>query len=193
MTENASLSDIKFQDRNPNTGTNRGSQIIEQSIQEFGFADAGTLDKNNTIIGGNQRTAAAQKLGMDGAVIIDVDGTKPVFIRRLDLDLNDPDNDKAKRLAYALNRSQELSLHWDSSILAQDAEQGIDLSSYFLSEELAELTKSKGDDDGSLKGFEPQPTSDILYRVVIDGLTSQDDAQKIANNFGGSKIEKYRV
>lgn len=139
MTQKVDLAQIKFDRRNANKGSERGRDAIEHSIREFGFADAGTLDKNNTIIGGNKRTEVAGEIGMDEAIIVDVDGTKPVFIRRNDLSLDDPNDDRARRLAYALNRSQEVSLTWDVEQLLADAQSGIDLSGMFSQNELDEM------------------------------------------------------
>lgn len=149
----ASLSDIKFDRANANKGSERGRGMIEASMREFGFADAGTLDRNNTIIGGNKRTEVAGEIELsDEAIIIDVDGTKPVFIRRNDLDLNDPNDDKARKLAYALNRSSEVSLNWDAEQLLADLNAGVDLSALFRDDELdallAELTPKLEVNDG---------------------------------------------
>lgn len=49
--EEGSLESIRFDRHNANKGSVRGRGQIEASLREFGFADAGTLDKNNTIIG----------------------------------------------------------------------------------------------------------------------------------------------
>ena len=139
MSNKVKLDQIKFDRHNANKGSVRGRGQIEASLREFGFADAGTLDKNNTIIGGNKRTEVAGEIGMDEAIIVDVDGTKPVFIRRKDLDLNSTEDDRARRLAYALNRSQEVSLTWDAEVLLADLQSGVDLSGMFNSEELDAL------------------------------------------------------
>ena len=139
MTNNRKLSDLALDSGNANKGTERGRQAIEASIREFGFADAGTLDKHNTIIGGNKRTLAAGVIGMDEAIIIDVDGTQPVYIRRNDLDLSSTEDDRARRLAYALNRSQQLSLDWDTEQVLADINAGVDLSALFRQDELDEL------------------------------------------------------
>ena len=151
MANKVGLDSIKFDKSNANKGTVRGRGMIESSIREFGFADAGTLDKNNVIIGGNKRTEVAGEIGMDEAIIIDVDGTKPVFIRRPDMDLSDPEDDKARRLAYVLNRSSEVSLAWDAEQLLADMTAGIDLSNIFDTEEL----------DAMLAGLvAPEPVED---------------------------------
>ena len=139
MTQEINLDQIKFDRHNANKGSVRGRGQIEASLREFGFADAGTLDKNNTIIGGNKRTEVAGEIGMDEAIIVDVDGTKPVFIRRKDLDLNSTEDDRARRLAYALNRSQEVSLTWDAEVLLEDLQSGVDLKGLFDQEELDAL------------------------------------------------------
>jgi len=143
MTEKiskANLSDIKFDKSNANKGSERGRYMIESSMREFGFADAGTLDRNNVIIGGNKRTEVAGEIALsDEAIIIDVDGTKPVYIRRNDLDLSDPEDDRARKLAYALNRTSEVSMTWNTEQLLADMGAGLDLSGMFREDELDAL------------------------------------------------------
>lgn len=146
MGQNVTIDQIKFDRRNANKGTERGRYAIESSMREFGFADAGTLDRNNVIIGGNKRTEVAGEIGMDEAIIIDVDGTKPVFIRRNDLDMYSTDDDKARRLAYALNRSQQLSLEWDAEQVLADLNAGVDLSGLWRQDELDAMLKTMGDE-----------------------------------------------
>jgi len=156
MGQNVTIDQIKFDRTNANKGTERGRYAIESSMREFGFADAGTLDRNNVIIGGNKRTEVAGEIGMDEAIIIDVDGTKPVFIRRNDLDMYSTDDDKARRLAYALNRSQQLSLEWDAEQVLADLNAGVDLSGLFYPDELdAIINGMDGEQDGAGGGDEP--------------------------------------
>ena len=150
------LSDIKFDKSNANKGSVRGRGMIEASMREFGFADAGTLDRNNTIIGGNKRTEVAGEISLsDEAIIIDVDGTKPVYIRRNDLDLSDPDDARARRLAYALNRTSEVSMTWDTEQLLADVNAGVDLSGMFRADELDELLAGMVD-AAPVEDVEPQ-------------------------------------
>lgn len=166
MTQKVNLDQIKFDRHNANKGSVRGRGQIEASLREFGFADAGTLDKNNTIIGGNKRTEVAGEIGMDEAIIVDVDGTKPVFIRRKDLDLNSTEDDRARRLAYALNRSQEVSLTWDAEVLLADLQSGVDLSGMFNQDELDALLSSVQVPDFQPVGADEQPRLDQKAPVV---------------------------
>lgn len=179
--EQAKLADIRFDAGNANRGTERGRYVIESSMREFGFADAGTLDKHNTIIGGNKRTEIAGEIGMDGAIIVDVDGTQPVFIRRRDLDLADPDDDRARRLAYALNRSQQVSLDWDAEQLLADIQAGTDLSGLFFADELNALLLGLDGDPGAAEpgaATEPQPVrASLAERFVVPPFSVLDARQ----------------
>lgn len=195
--EKAPISAIKFDRANANKGSERGRYSIEASMREFGFADAGTLDKNNVIIGGNKRTEVAGEIGMDDAIVIDVDGTKPVYIRRKDLDLNDPDDDRARRLAYALNRSQELSLTWDAEQVLADLGAGVDLSGLWFPHELDALTGAVGeefDPAAEWKGMpEFEQEDQTAFRRVVVHFASQQDVDSFAELVGQKLGEKTRA
>lgn len=141
QVEETDIHELKLDRSNANKGTERGRGVLELSLRQFGFADAGTLDRNNIILNGNKRTEVAADLDMTEVIIVDIDGTKPVYLRRRDLDLNDPDDDSARQLAYMLNRSAQLSLDWDAAQLALDVANGIDLAGMFTEAELEALTK----------------------------------------------------
>ena len=133
----AKLSDIKTDPNNANLHTERGQYMVRRSMERFGFAEAGTLDKNNILIGGELRTeTAADVLDADEAIILDVDGKTPVYIRRSDLDVNDPDT---VELAIILNRAPQTSVNFDPKRLGAAMEMGIDLSASFFDFELEEL------------------------------------------------------
>ncbi len=160
----ANLADIKFDGANANKGSERGRYMIEASMREFGFADAGTLDRHNVIIGGNKRTEVAGEIALsDEAIIIDVDGTKPVYIRRNDLDLSDPEDDRARKLAYALNRSSEVSMQWNTEQLFADIGAGLDLSGMFRQDELDELLAEMQVPDVEFKEYDESTADDVEY------------------------------
>ena len=140
--DEVSIDTIRFDPRNANKGTKRGSETVEQSISDFGFIDPGILDKDNMLIGGNKRTKAASDVGHKNAIIIDHDGKTPIYIRYPDFDLDSPDADireKSRRLAYMLNRSAQISLSWDTAQLEDDIASGLDLSGMFTPEEAEKL------------------------------------------------------
>ena len=67
---------------------------------------------------------AARKLGLPVRVV-ESTGDELVVVRRTDLALEE--GDRARRLAYADNRSSELGLEWDLEQLLRDLEAGFDL------------------------------------------------------------------
>ena len=131
------LSDITPDDRNANSHTERGTYMLRRSIERFGFLEPGVLDANNRIIGGNNRTeAAADVLDASEAVVIDIDGTRPVFVRRRDLDLTTPEGREA---AIALNRTAQVGIEFDPLMLEDLALSGVDMGDWFQQGELREF------------------------------------------------------
>lgn len=197
MTKKIKLSDLTFDPANANTGNARGDSAIRDSISRFGFVDAGVIDRNGVLIGGNKRTHAADDLGMEDALIVKHDGKTPIYLQLDDYDLNSPDPAIAKRsreLAYYLNRTGQLSLTWNPDQLAADESLGIDFSTLFLPEELAELKLNPSSpDDESFDFTEFEETNDpiVLYRVVIDSL-DRDAAEAVQRTVPNSRIEQYR-
>lgn len=193
------LSDLIPDPENANLGSPRGDAAIAESIRRFGFADAGVLDKDGMLIGGNKRTNAAAEVGMEDAIIIKHDGKTPIYIQLDDFDLDSPDpaiRQRSRELAYYLNRTGQLSLTWNPERFAADEENGIDLSSLWLPEESAELklklTASTPDEEFDFTDFEESEPGSVLYRVVIDSL-ERDAAEALQKSTPNARIEQYRA
>lgn len=130
------LTALQPDDLNANTGTPRGTGMIEESLRKFGAGRSILADKNLRIIAGNKTVEGAASIGLDDVIIVQSDGTKLIVIQRTDLDLDDP---TTRELAIADNRTGEVNLAWDPDALQALQQQGADLSTYFREEELAEL------------------------------------------------------
>jgi hypothetical protein len=152
------LSDIEPDLLNANRHTERGNVMLRQSMEQFGFAEAGTLDKHNRIIGGNHRTeVSADVLAADEAIIIEVDGHQPVFIKRNDLDLS---TDEGRQLSYYLNRSAQVSIDFDPERILADIEAGVELGDLFREDEIDNILADIRSPDFSPVGPETQPRLD---------------------------------
>jgi DNA modification methylase len=137
------MSDLKFDKHNANQGTDRGRDLLKQSLTELGAGRSGLIDKDGNVIAGNKTLAMAQKLGLK-VRIVKTDRDELVMVQRDDLDLNDPTGE-ARRLAYLDNRVSELDLNWDADQVAADLQAGLELSAVgFLDKELQELINSLG-------------------------------------------------
>ncbi len=169
------LTNIKPDLTNANRHTERGNAMLRASMDEFGFAEAGTLDINNRIIGGNHRTeVAADVLGSDEVLVIEVDGTKPVYIKRSDIDLATP---RGKKLAYALNRVAQVSIEFDPEQVLADIGEGISLDGLFHQNEIDDLIE--------LMTFDP---NDIEFKEYDESVA--DEVEYIECPHCGEKIPK---
>ena len=112
------LKDFKIQSKNANKHTDRGLSALESSIDEYGWIGAVTVANNDETFDGSARLDAIKKQYGDDAepIVIDSDGTRPIIVRRTDIE--DTDDPKAKYLAIAANRIAELDLDWDADVLA---------------------------------------------------------------------------
>lgn len=106
--------DLIQDDRNLNKGTERGRELIEKSLRQFGAGRSILVDKNNRIIAGNKTHANAEAAGIDDAVIVETDGKKLVVVKRTDIDL---DTKQGREMALADNATVKVDLDWDTDAL----------------------------------------------------------------------------
>lgn len=154
--EDGLLESLSQDTKNANVGTDRGRDAVRNSLVENKFAGAIVVDKNGNILGGNKTQQAAIQSGFKGVKIVKTDGQQAIAIQRTDLDIDSPEG---RRLAIALNRTAELGLQWDASVLSGLSDEGVDLSSYFTENELDKLcsTLMEGMED---IGDEEEPLDD---------------------------------
>lgn len=160
----AKLKDLIQDDRNLNKGTERGQELIEKSLREFGAGRSLLLDKNNRIIAGNKTHKNAEALGMDDVIIVETDGTKLVAVKRTDVDL---DTKKGREMALADNATVKVDLEWDTEELESVAEDfGIDTGDWGV-----DSFSAPAEDE------EPQEREDsynIIYNLVFNDEQEQD-------------------
>lgn len=196
------LSSIAFDPNNANVHTDDGHDLLQHSLSTFGFAEAGVLDRDNQLIGGEHRTRVATELGMTSARIIDHDPADgPIYIRLPSFDLDSPDPDIRRRsneLSVMLNRAAQRSIRINPLILEANAHLfGFDTSTYFTDEELANLklewnAQFDTSDGIDFEDYEaPSTASLIAYRVVVDGL-ELSAAEELAASVPNSRVEQYR-
>ena len=137
------LSELKQDPQNANLGTERGMIMLEASMEEVGFTEAGSVDRNGTIMSGNKRQiVAARALHADEALIIKHDGTRPIYLQNDAHDLNDP-NTGARKAAYDANRVPEINLRWNADALKEDIATGLDLSGSFFPSEVDRIAAER--------------------------------------------------
>jgi hypothetical protein len=130
------LDNLTPDSHNANKGSPRGSQMIKDSLRQYGAGRSILLDKHGRIIAGNKTAENAGAIGMEDVLVVQSDGTRLVAVQRTDLDLDDP---HTRQLAIADNRSGQVSLDWDSDVLKGLVDDGVDLAPFWTADELAAL------------------------------------------------------
>lgn len=117
--EQGKLTDVLPDSQNANKHSARGAATLEKSLRKRGFfrptaAFGKGVDK--PVMGaGNLTQETAVSIGMDDAIFIYTDGSKPIVHVRTDIA---PGSKEAQQLALEDNRVAELSLSWDVEVIA---------------------------------------------------------------------------
>lgn len=123
---------------NANSGTERGLQMVEDSLSQDGVGRSIVADAQDRIPAGNKTLEAAMNAGIEDVIEIETDGRALIVHKRTDWDLSDPQG-AARRYAYRDNRASELSLNWNAEQIQADLDAGADLSKMFTEGELEKL------------------------------------------------------
>lgn len=165
------ISDLQFDDKNFNKGTQYGDAMLEKSLSKYGAGRSILVDKNNNIIAGNKTAGKAGEMGMENALIIESDGTQLIVVKRTDIDL---DSDEGRGLAFADNFVSKVNLEWDYEAIAG----GVD------SETIKDFGFSFDFDFGE---DDEKDYSDKNKEIDVDGL---DEKMKIVLEY---TMEEYEL
>lgn len=175
-TTRLNLNDIKLNDKNPRTINRRQLDRLVKSVQEFPEMTELrpiVVDENNTILGGNMRYRAMQKLGMSTAEVVKVSGLtddqKREFIIKDNVAFGDWDWDA-------------LANEWD---MGQLDEWGLDIPEFEVVDQ--EVTEVKEDEAPEVKDGEPKAKMGDIYqlgrhRLMCGDCTKQEDVDKLMND-----------
>lgn len=142
------ISQFRPQLKNANGHTQRGMGMLDRSISKGGWIGAITTAADNEVFDGSARLEVVyERFGEDAdPIVLDIDGTRPVVLRRIDIPT--ADHPQAKELAIAANRVAQVNLDWVEPEL-REAHEEIGLDDWFLPEEMKDWgVESEGDGDG---------------------------------------------
>lgn len=145
-TDRAHLRDLKQDRDNARLHDERNLAAIETSLQTTGFGRPILAARDLTVLAGNATLEAAGNIGMEDAILVHSDGTKPIIHVRTDLD---PDSEMARLAAFYDNRTAELA-SWDTDVLAALMQETNIAPVAMTPEEAADLIAA-----GSVPDFEP--------------------------------------
>ena len=209
MAEPIDLTTLVPDPENLNLGTERGGELIENSIAELGAGRSVLVDRNGIIIAGNHAVAAAIKLGLTQGEVIRTTGDRLVVVQREDLDMGD--DPRAKKLAILDNRTTDLNLKWDAEALEALIDEGtIDLDEAFTTEDLSYLLDGVIPDELAPDPEEPDDEPDYpqdraivpisltwlenkQWQAVKDHMGIQRDKQafmRLVEDYGAEKMQQ---
>jgi len=116
------LTDLKPDPKNFNKHTQFGMGLLEKSIRKFGFIEAGVISEDNVIVSGNARQETAVNIGLDDVQIIDIDGTKPVYLRKKGLKSDTPE---FSEMALALNAVGKANIVFDAELIEAEVGEAV--------------------------------------------------------------------
>jgi hypothetical protein len=116
--------------------------MLDNVIAKDGWQGAITTAANGETFAGSARLEVAQERFGDESepIVFDIDGTRPVILRRVDIPT--ADDPRAIRLGIADNRISEVNYDLDIDLL-QETAQIIDISDLYFDDELAKLAAQK--------------------------------------------------
>jgi site-specific DNA-methyltransferase (adenine-specific) len=131
------LSDYKADPQNANLGSERGAQMIQDSLQEVGAGRSLLADGGDYLVAGNKTREAAERAGITEVIEVETDGDAIIVHKRRDYDLLSPEDKRARLAAFLDNRASQVSLNWDANQIAQAVMDGFDMSMMFDPSEIA--------------------------------------------------------
>jgi hypothetical protein len=119
QNKTTTLSDLVFDNKNFNTGTETGQKLLEKSLRQFGAGRSILIDKNNRIIAGNKTVEQANNVGLNDVLIVETTGDRIVAVKRTDIDL---DSAEGRELALADNAVAVADIEWNVQTLSEVSE-----------------------------------------------------------------------
>lgn len=133
------ITDYRPDPANPNAHSERGVQILDNSLSAVGLGRSIVVDKNGIVLAGNSTQERAVDQGFEDAIEIETDGNQLIVVKRNDLDLLNDTDQRARNLTYYDNRSAEVGIRWDIERMEIDLQAGADLERMFTAGELNHL------------------------------------------------------
>lgn len=127
------ISELKPDGKNARRHNARNIGMIAESLQQFGANRGIVIDEEGTVLAGNGVLEAAAQAGIESVRVVETDGHEIIAVRVRHLS-----DDQKRQYAVADNRTGDLS-GWDTAVLKELNDDGLDLSSFFFEDELARL------------------------------------------------------
>lgn len=137
------LTELKQDPTNFNKHSQFGMGLLEKSMRKDGFVEAGLISEDGVICSGNARQETAVNIGMENVQIIDIDGTKPIYLRKKGLKSG---TKEFKELALQLNAVGKANVVFDCELLEAEVGEAV-MVEWGVSDKLNESEKKQKEKD----------------------------------------------
>lgn len=182
------IADLIFDDKNANDGTVGGNALIGESIGNLGLGRSVLADKNGKLIAGNKTTQQAIDQNFVDTIVVETTGEQLVVVKRMDLDLDDIDDQRGRALALADNRTTAVNLKWNPEHLQIHFDAVLSLEMPDMVFDLEMNTDTGG---GYPTPKEPEDKSDQLEKMYKIEIEFEDESAQ-ADAFDSFTAQGYK-
>lgn len=130
MSKKIKINELKTDTRNHNRHTKDGMALLEKSVDKVGIIESITVSNDNEIISGNARHEVIGRKFENEPIVIETDGTRPVILKRTDIESGTKEFYEASILA---NTTAKKNIDIDYEVIdVLEVELGIDTDSLGL-------------------------------------------------------------
>ena len=105
MSKKIKITDFTPDDKNMNLHTQYGMSLLEKSVEKVGIIESITVSADDKVISGNARQEVmTQKFDGVEPIIIKTNGTRPVIMKRTDINSNTKEFHEAALLANTVSK-----------------------------------------------------------------------------------------
>ena len=132
---------IKFDTKNFNKHTPAGMELLEKSVTEVGIIESITISSDDVIISGNARKEVFDNVMSEAEpIIVETDGTRPVVLKRTDIQSGTKEFHTAAILA---NTTAKKNINLDIELIQEVAVELYDIELKELGVEIIEIEEPK--------------------------------------------------
>lgn len=181
-TKKGKITDLEFDDKNFNLGSEYGAKLLDNSFSKFGAGRSVLVDKNNRLIAGNKSAEMFGQLGNENIIIVETTGDELVVVKRTDIDL---DSQQGREMALADNQVSKINFVLAEEVLAETLTAEVcEAWGVKFENEIKEIA-SEDEFDG-LQPSEPISVLGDLYeigehRLLCGNSTDSDQVAKLMN------------
>ena len=178
----ADITDLKFDDKNFNVGSEFGNNLMDKSFSQFKAGRGALVDKHNNIIAGNKSIEKFGELGGKKVIIVETTGDEIVVTKRTDIDLNTP---QGREMALADNATAKANIVWAEDVICEEV--GVEVAESWGVEMKNDIElEAQEDDFDTTPPEEPITVLGDLYeigehRLLCGDSTCSDSVAKLMN------------